>query len=228
MAVLALAAAMPVYMSGETGQQDRKELQKERKALRKESKKVLSEKATKEARKEAKKLAKEGWEAAPGALPMDKQLDRSYLMQMEMNQDLTPRYIMAEGMSVGGNYDGAKMQALELAKQNLASQLQTDLNTLIESSVANDQLTAEEAVSVSKTIAASKNFISQKLGRVFPVVELYKTLSNKNKQVLVRIAYSAELAQQAIMQVMQKNLGDEAADLHKKLEAIMAQPAPTE
>ena len=48
-------------------------------------------------------------------------------------------------MSIGGNYDAAKMQALELAKQNLAGQIQTEITALIENTVANKQLSAEEA-----------------------------------------------------------------------------------
>ena len=60
-----------------------KEIMEERKEIAKLSKKALNEKATKEARKEAKKLKKQGWQIAPGALPLEKQLDKSYLMQYE-------------------------------------------------------------------------------------------------------------------------------------------------
>ncbi|MDE6036984.1 MAG: hypothetical protein K2G05_01830, partial [Duncaniella sp.] len=101
-----------------------KEQIKERKELAKQTKKQLGEKASKTARKEAKKLAKEGWTVSPGALPMEKQLDKSYMMQYEYDKDGFPQFIMGEAMSVGGNYDAAKMQALELAKQNLAGQVQ--------------------------------------------------------------------------------------------------------
>ena len=98
---------------------------KERKEIRKASKSELNEKASKAARKDAKKLSKEGWQTAPGALPLEKQLDKSYMMQMEYDDDMYPKYLMGEAMSIGENYDAAKMQALELAKQNLAGQIQT-------------------------------------------------------------------------------------------------------
>jgi len=65
-----------------------KEQIKERQEAKKASKKELNEKASKAARKEAKKLKKEGWTNAPGALPVDKQLDKSYMMQMEYDEDL--------------------------------------------------------------------------------------------------------------------------------------------
>ena len=194
---------------------------KERKELRKMSKGELNEKATKAARKEAKKLAKEGWASAPGALPIEKQLDKSYLMQMEYDDNMYPKYLMGEAMSVGENYDGAKMQALELAKQNLAGQIQTEGTALIENSVANNQLGAEEAATVTKSVMAAKNLISQSIGRTITVVELYRTLNNKNKEVLVRIAYNGEMAKAAAKKAMREELEQKGNDLHEKLDSLL-------
>ena len=85
---------------------------KDYKAMKKLTESELNQKATKSARAEAKKLKKDGWLTAPGALPVEKQLDRSYRMQMEMDDDFLPVYMMGEGMSIGENYDAAKMQAI--------------------------------------------------------------------------------------------------------------------
>ena len=60
--------------------QSYEDIRQEREIIRKMSKSELNEKASKSAKKEAKKLVKEGWLAAPGALPIEKQLDRSYMM----------------------------------------------------------------------------------------------------------------------------------------------------
>jgi hypothetical protein len=198
-----------------------KEQAKERKALVKSSKSELNEKATKTARKEAKKLIKEGWKSAPGALPLEKQLDKSYIMQMEYDEDMFPKFIMAEAMSIGQNYDAAKMQALELAKQNLAGQIQTEVTALIENTVANKQLEPEDAASVVQSISAGKSLISQSIGRVIPVVELYRTTSNKNKEVLMRIAYNATMAKTAAKKVVKENLEKRGDDLHEKLDKLL-------
>ena len=202
-----------------TQAQSFEEAQKERAALRKASKAELNEKATKAARQEAKKLTKAGWLTAPGALPLDRQLDRSYLMQYQFDEDQYPKFIMAEAMSIGENYDGAKMQALELAKQNLAGQIQTEVTTLVESTVANGQLTAEEAATVTKSVAASKSLFSQRLGRVIPVVEVYRTLTNKNKEVLVRIAYNMATARAMVKQAVREDLERQGDNLHKDLDS---------
>lgn len=199
-----------------------KEQVKERQDLKKRSKKELSEKASKDARKEAKRLKKEGWTVAPGALPLEKQLDRSYTMQYEYGADLFPSYILAEGMSIGSNYDSAKMQALELAKQNLASQIQSEVAALIENSVANEQLGKEEAASIAKSISVGKSLIIQSLGRVIPVVESYRTLQNKNKEVLVKIAYNEEMARQAALKAAKAGLADESEELHQELDEILS------
>ena len=198
-----------------------KEQQKERKEMAKASKAQLNEKASKTARSEAKRMKKEGWQTAPGALPIEKQLDKSYMMQYEYDEDMYPKYIMGEGMSVGGNYDAAKMQALELAKQNLAGQIQTEVTALVENTVANEQLSGEEAESVTRSVLAAKNLISQSLGRTIPVVEVYRTLSNKNKEVLVRIAYSGDAAKKIAKEAVRKDLEQRGDNLHNKLDELL-------
>lgn len=201
--------------------QTTRETIKERKALAKASKSELNEKASKAARKDAKKYKREGWQTVPGALPMEKQLDKSYMMQYEYDEDMFPKYLMGDAMSIGTNYDAAKMQALELAKQNLAGQIQTEVTALIENTVANDQLEAEEAASLTRSTMAGKDLISQSIGRTITVVELYRTLGNKNKEVLVRIAYNKEMAKKAALKAIKKDLEEKGDELHKKLDELL-------
>ena len=216
--LLCLMAA-PISVSAQS--QSTKDLRKERKELVKASKAELNAKATKAAQKEAKKLKKEGWQTAPGALPLEKQLDKSYLMQMEYDSSMYPKYLMGEAMSIGENYDAAKMQALELAKQNLAGQIQTEVTALIENTIANKQLSQEQAASVTQSIMASKNLISQSIGRIIPVMEVYRTLSNKNKEVLVRIAYNSNMAKEAAKKIVREDLEKKGDKLHKDLDKLL-------
>jgi len=215
------ALMLTFSVSAMTAQTTAKEIAKERKELMKSSKSVLNAKASKAARKEAKKLKKEGWTTTPGTLPLDKQLDKSYLMQYEYDEDMFPKYIMGEAMSIGENYDAAKMQALELAKQNLAGQIQTEITALIENSVANQQLAAEEAASLTQSVMAGKNLISQSIGRTIHVVECYRVKTNKNKEVLVRIAYNSAMAKAAAKRAVQEELKGKSEDLHKKLDELL-------
>ena len=218
---LSLLTAILLLSSGHGVAQLTKQQLKERQELAKQSKKQLGEKASNAARKEAKKLTKEGWKTAPGALPLEKQLDRSYLMQMEYTADGFPQYIMAEGMSTAGNYDAGKMQALELAKQNLAGQIQTEITALIENTVANDQGEQGEAVSLTRSVMASKNLISQSIGRVVPVVETYRQVNGNNREVLVRIAYSMNEAKAIAKKAIKQELEERGDSLHNKLDQLL-------
>lgn len=198
-----------------------KEQRKERKEISKASKSQLNENVSKAARKEAKKMKKDGWQTVPGALPIEKQLDKSYMMQYEYDEEMYPKYIMGEAMSIGGNYDAAKMQALELAKQNLAGQIQTEVTALIENTVANEQLQGDQAESITRSVLAAKNLISQSIGRTIPVVEVYRTLPNKNKKVLVRIAYSGDAAKRVAKEAIKKELEQRGDSLHNKLDELL-------
>ncbi|MBR4887303.1 MAG: hypothetical protein IKU16_08535 [Muribaculaceae bacterium] len=198
-----------------------KDQQKQRKEQVSQQRKALNSKASKDARKEAKKFKKEGWQTTPGTLTLEKQLDRSMMMQMDVDQSGYPLYIMGEAMSIGETYDAAKMQALELAKQNLAGQIQTEITALVENTVANKQLAEEEAASIAETVLASKNLISQSIGRVIPVVELYRDLPNKNKEVLVRIAYNHNMAMEAAKKIIRKDLEEKGNKLHDQLDEVL-------
>lgn len=185
------------------------------------AKNELNAKSTKSARDEAKILKKEGWTTAPGALPLEKQLDRSYMMQAEVDDNYQPRFIMSDAMSIGENYDGAKLQALELAKQNLAGQIESQIAMIVENEVSNSQLSAGEAATITETISASKNLITKRLGRVVPVVELYRVLDNQNKEVLVRIAYNTDNAMQAAKTVVKEELAKRGDELHDQLDKAL-------
>ena len=59
------------------------EIIRERQWIAKQSKKELETQVSKATKKEAKRLAKEGWVVSPGALPLEKQLQRSYEMEYQ-------------------------------------------------------------------------------------------------------------------------------------------------
>ena len=173
------------------------------------------------ARKEAKKLEKEGWMVRPGSLPLEQQLAKSFEMQSKTDDDMYPLYIMGEATSVGENYDAAKVSATSLALNNLAGQIQTELTALIENTVVNKQLSAEEAVSISETVMSSKSLISQSLGRTMPVVECYRLNAKKNTEVLIRIAYSQKKAKEQAMKVVKQEMERKGEKVNEQLDKIL-------
>ena len=219
--MVAMALIIACSASFAVDKAELKEIRKERQEIRKMAQKELKAKVSKDAKKEAKKLAKQGWMVSPGAKPLAKQLDDCYLKQYEYDENLFPKYIMAEAQSIGGNYDAAKTSALSIAITNLAGQIQTEVTALIENTVANKQLEANEAVSISETVMSSKNLISQSIGRTLPVMECYRELKNGNKEVLVRLAYNGEMAKAAVKKAVRDELDKKGEKLHEQLDQVL-------
>lgn len=214
-----LFVAMSVLLScALTFAQDAKEIRKERKTISSLAKSELRARVDKNTMKEAKRLKKEGWVVPPGSLPLEKQLERSFLMEYEYDADMFPKYIMGNAQSIAENYDAAKTSATSLAITNLAGQIQTEVTALIENTVASSQLSAEAAASITETVMSSKNLISQSIGRTIVVVECYRTLKNKNKEVLVRIAYNGEMAKMAARNAVRDELSKKGEKLHEQLD----------
>lgn len=205
---IAMFAAVPVANA-----QFNKAQMKEQQEKTKMSRDQLNKKASKDARNEAKRLAKEGWKPAPGGLPLEKQLDRSYIMMYEQDDNYQNKFLTAEAMSIGNSFDAAKMQALELAKQSLAGQIQTEATAIVENTLSNQQLDPGQAVSVTESMSKGKTFTSQTLGRTIPVVEVYRDLPNGNKEVLVRIFYEASNVRRMANQVIRDQMKQDATRL---------------
>ena len=177
--------------------------------------------AGKSAKKEAKRLEKEGWVVSPGALPMEKQLNRSYLMQQEFDENLFPKYIIAEAQSIGENYDAAKRQAIALAKVNVAGLIQTEVADITKNMVSNAQMASEDAASIVETVSAGEELIIQSLGTQIVVTECYRVLKNNNKEVLVRIAYNAKMAKQAAKKAVREELKKKGENLQEQLDKVL-------
>lgn len=176
----------------------------------------------KDAKKEAKSLKKDGWLVAPGSLPLERQFEDLYSMSSEKDESGMPKYILGDAMSPGKTYDAAKMQAIELAKTNLAGLIQTEVTALIESTVGNEQISSDDAESIVSTVRSNKSLIEQSIGRTITVVECYRKLANGIVEVTVRLAYPSDRALQSAKEVIKKKLEEKGEDLHEQLDAIWA------
>lgn len=150
---------------------------------------AVAQEITKEVKKEAKRLKKEGWAVTPGALPIETQLAKSFRMQAETDAHFQPKYVFGEAQSVGEFYDAAKMTASAVAKSDLAQKISSEITSLVEAQLKNEQLPNDQAISVSQVAEQFKSICTQKLGTVISVMELQRTKKNGNKEVLIRSAY---------------------------------------
>jgi len=185
-----------------------------------EMRKSLSLRPPREVRREARNLEKQGYKVAVGATTIERQLMNAWLKEQETDENGYPKFIIAGTSSVGETQIAAKLQATEAAKLDLAGQIATNVAALIENNIANSQLNTEEATSVTKTVAASKSLIAQKLGRILPIVELYRNIG-QNMEANVRIAYSSSTAMETAKNAIRKSLEEETDIVKEKLESLL-------
>ena len=201
MFVLAMAVAMPTSYA----QLSKKEL------------KTIG----KNAKKEAKILAKEGWKVAPGNPTLEMQLIESYKLQMQKDEYGYDKFIQGEAMTVGQMYDAALFQAQNLSKMDLAGKMETRVIQIIDTKLANKEISQQDATSLATSISAGKNLVAQKLGQVINPVKSYRNLTNGNVEVRVIVYYSQALAMRAAKEAMRGELEKEANDLANDLDRIL-------
>ena len=177
--------------------------------------------AEKSIKKEVRQLKKDGWKVAPGNIAMDLQLKEAYSKALERDKKGYEKFVTGEAMTVGETYDAALFQATNLAKLDLAAKIETEITELIDTKLGNKQLSQKQAASLAESVAASKNLVSQKLGRVIIPVKMYRDLENGNVEVRTIVYYSHDMAMDVLKQTMREDLEKKADDLSKQLDKIL-------
>lgn len=237
-ALLAFQASDAVAQQFKT----RKQLEEERK----EMKDRIGDKAVKKARVQAKEYEEEeGWQVFPGERPLDKMLEESW-MKMEMKKydsqtgEEKDAYIWATGNGLARNKSAAQMQAIELAKVELAGKLKTEVASLVSANVANAQLSTVDSESVTEIVQSAKTITSATLNNVKPVVLLYRTAIPKkglkkypkeerdarqikpgNVEVQVTLFYDLYQADIQVREEIKKGLKDKLKDNEEDLKKLM-------
>ena len=174
----------------------------------------LKIKASKDAKKQAKAYKKEKWEVAPGGLPIERQLDRSYLLEYDTNLETgESKFVFGEDIATGQFYSAAKLQASELAKADLVGKLHIEITREVTAIVKNKQLTEKDAQSVAAVTEKSKSIVIQRLEGIEPVLELHRKLKNDNVQVMIRYAYNRAKAKKDTFEFIDAELKKEGIDL---------------
>ena len=214
LALVAICAAAPVQA------QDYKDVMKERKAMSKMTENELNSKVSKIVKKEAKALKKQGWLSPAGALPIEKQLERSYKLQYEFDENGYPLYVYGDGQVIG-NESAAQMSATSLAKTDLAGNIQTEVIALVENAVANKQLDQGDAVSITESVMGGTNVIAEKIELPIPVIKLYREAPHKQIEYRVMFFYNYKMAKQAVKEAIAEDLEKRGHDLTDKVNNLL-------
>lgn len=187
----------------------------------KANKAALKEKASKDARKEAKRLQKEGWSVSPGALPLEKQVDRHFMYIEQYDDDMNALYYQGEGRATAESFAAAQIQATELARMNLAGSISSEATGIVDNLVANKMLADDQAASITTTMLESKSIFSQKLGRLTTTLTVVRELKNKNKEVLVRVVTKTAAIQEIAKEAIRAELEKDGKELSEELKAYL-------
>lgn len=187
----------------------------------KEIRKEIKRKALKEARKEAKRFKKAGYDVTPGSLPMEKQLEYTWMRLYERDAKGQSVYLSADGNAVAETRTAAEMQALEAAKLNLAGQLETFIRAIIEANIANAQLNNEEASSVTEFLTAAKNVIATAIGQVEPAFKIYRNLPNRSVEVNVKLIVNRDQVTQEAKKRIREELKERLKGLQEKVDKLL-------
>lgn len=185
------------------------------------NKKLQDIKVSKTSKNRAKEDIKLGWKTS-GSLSLEQQYERASIYENTFEDDgVTPKFVAGEGLAVGEVYDGAKMQALELARQTLVGSIESDVTQLIDNTVNNSQMGVDDAATVVKTLSRSKTILSKKLGQTIPAIERYRQLSNGKYQVYVRTFYSMDKAREIAKSVIRAELEKDSQKLAEQLDSML-------
>ncbi len=219
--IYVLALFMAVSSGVTVTAQINKDAYKHRSEMLKLNKKLQNTKVSKASKKRAKEDQKEGWKAS-GSLPLEMQYERAAVYENSFEEDLvTPKFVNGSGQSVGSVYDGAMMQAREMARLNLIGSIESDITQLVDNNISNNQLSSQDATTVAKTLSRSKSIMSKKLGQTIPVIERYRKLPNGNYEVFVQTFYSMDQARAITKNVLRVELEKESEDLAGKLDEML-------
>ena len=198
--------------------QNFEEQREERLKIYKASKKKNKDKALILSEEDAEQLLNDGWKTTPSALPLERQMDSMYIMQMEYDSKLFPAYVMVEANSVNQDYNEAKNRAVELAKSVLVEKIQSEISLQIDWAIKTELIESKEGEALIKSLKAAKNSIFQSLEDVMMVEDIYRITSSKRFEVRVAIACTADVAKKVVKDAVNADLERNSEKLQQRLD----------
>ena len=178
----------------------------------------LYKKSPKMAKKEAKEWEKDGWMSM--SLPLEKQLERTWEREWLTDEEGYPKFVTVTTQARGTNFSAAQMQAENVAKVRIASNLAASVASLADLALANNETTTALTASISKAVENSKVIVSEKIGKVFASTVAYRK-DRKGYEVRVIVLYDQRQAMKIAHQVIMDELKNESDENRRQLENLL-------
>lgn len=178
----------------------------------------LYKRSPKMARKTANEWEKEGWKSM--SLPIEKQFERTWERECLYDEEGYPKYVSVTTEATGTNFSAAQMQAENVAKVRIASNIAASVASLADISLANNETTPELTASISKALENSKIIVAQKLGKVFTGTSVYRQ-TKTGYVVRTIVLYDQRQAMKIAHQAIMDELKNESEENKRQLESML-------
>ncbi len=170
-------------------------------------------------KKRAKELKKDKWEACVTCPSLADMFCEIFGMMEEVDEETgVDRYLSAEGTASARSESAAKKQAIEIAKGEIAGQITNEIQEVISTTIANNQISTTEAESLTKMVAKYQNVIVTSLPYVKPKFIVFRPKKNII-ECRVRIFFDSQQAQsQALAEMQEKIKTDLEAEANELFE----------
>ena len=166
---------------------------------------------------QASEFKKHGWSVSSRAQTMERQLFRAKLMENDKNENGEPKYVIGRGRGIESVYDAAKRLALESAKQNIVTKVQSAIASQIQSAIDNQQLSQDEGEIVLQVVQGCKGGIEQSIGRLITIVEMSRN-TRRGIEVIVTTAYNYDIIKEKVKTLIYNTLKQQGTNLSNKIE----------
>ena len=158
----------------------------------------------------------QGWIVAPGNLSMAEQITRSKSFITAMDENNEAKYVIAEATTTAETHKAAMQSAQSAVKLAAANTIHGEIMSLTETSLANSEEAALQAVSVDEFVTAAKELVAASLPRGILLISMYREVGN-NVQLRLMYAYDYAKVLDSAKAATRQTLQDKIDKLHNKL-----------
>ena len=158
----------------------------------------------------------QGWSVAPGNLSMAEQITRSKSFITAMDENNEAKYVIAEATTTAETHKAAMQSAQSAVKLAAANTIHGEIMSLTETSLANSEEAALQAVSVDEFVTAAKELVAASLPRGILLISMYREVGN-NVQLRLMYAYDYAKVLDSAKAATRQTLQDKIDKLHNKL-----------
>ena len=158
----------------------------------------------------------QGWTVAPGNLSMAEQITRSKSFITAMDENNEAKYVIAEATTTAETHKAAMQSAQSAVKLAAANTIHGEIMSLTETSLANSEEAALQAVSVDEFVTAAQELVAASLPRGILLISMYREVGN-NVQLRLMYAYDYAKVLDSAKAATRQTLQDKIDKLHNKL-----------